>query len=139
VLFMARVWGRDRSLVLQIVVPYIVIAILAAGFPDTWSSQSAYPLVGLLAIFSAEMLLSVRRRIRWWLWAAIAFELLTTAYVCEYAPYNAGVGTIALFAVLGVGAHFGLIGGLGWAIGLGPPSPLRRAPPHTSAAGVSPA
>jgi hypothetical protein len=126
ILFMARRWPRHRRMLALIVVPYVIVAIAAAGFPDTWSSQSAYPLVGLLAIFSAEMLLAVGLSTRWFLWAAIALELLTTAYVCEYNPFNAGVVTLAIFAVLGIGAHLALIAALGRAIGLGPRQLLRR-------------
>lgn len=118
ILYIARLWPRDRPLLLRAVVPYVVVAILAAGFPDTWSSQSAYPLIGLLAIFAGEMLLAVTRRTRWFLWAAMAFELLTVAYVCEYSPFNASALTIALFAVLGIGAHLALLAALGRTIGL---------------------
>lgn len=118
VLYIARLWPRDRPLLLRTVLPYVVVAILAAGFPDTWSSQSAYPLIGLLAIFAGEMLLAVTTRIRWFLWGAIAFELLTVAYVCEYSPYNASAPIIVLFAVLGIGAHLVLLAALGRTIGL---------------------
>ena len=129
--YIARLWPRDRPFLLRTVLPYVVVAILAAGFPDTWSSQSAYPLIGLLAIFAGEMLLAVTARIRWILWGAIAFELLTVAYVCEYSPFNASAATIALFAVVGIGAHLTLLAALGRTIGLwSGPIPRRQSTPR---------
>jgi hypothetical protein len=104
----------------------VVVAILTGGFPDTWSSQSAYPLIGILAIAAGEMLLAVSQRTRRLLWTAIAFELLTVAYVCEYSPFNAPVATVVLFGILGIGAHLALIAALGQWIGLWPRRLHRR-------------
>jgi hypothetical protein len=126
ILFLVRHWPRDRTVLLSAVAPYLLVVILATGFPDTWSSQSGYPLVGLLAVFSGEMLLSASVRTRWVLWTAMAVELLTTAYVCEYSPYNAPTATLVVFGLVGIGAHLALILWLARALHLQPPRRFRR-------------
>jgi hypothetical protein len=104
----------------------VAIAILAAGLPDTWSSQSAYPLVGILAIAAGQLLLGAQRRAKWFLWGAIAFELLTVSYGTEYRPYHAPTWTILLFGLGSIGAQLGLLGALARTIGLlSPPRVLR--------------
>jgi hypothetical protein len=122
VFYLARQWPRDSRLLIAFIAPYLVVALLAEGFPDSWSLQSAYPLVGLLAILAGEMLLGSRRAVRLFLWLGIAFELLTAAYLGEYMPYHAPTATIILFAILGIGAHLMLIAALGRSLGLIPPS-----------------
>lgn len=129
VVYLARRWPEHRLLVLGFATPYVCVAVLAAGFPDNWSSQSAYPLIGLIALFAGELLLTARTAVRRLLWCAIALELLSTAYLCEYDPYNAAVAAIALFAVLGIGAHVFLLGDLARTIGIWPPQPQCRTDP----------
>lgn len=120
ILWIARNWRTERAMLIALVVAYVVVAVLAAGFPDTWSSQSAYPLIGVCAILAGEMLLAVRRRMRALLWLSIAVELLTTAYISEYAPYHAPAVAVVGFAVLGIGAQICLLAALASRIGLRP-------------------
>jgi hypothetical protein len=126
VLHLAQNWRRERLMLAGLIAPFLVLVVLGAGLPDTWGIQSALALVALLSIWGAEMLLRASRAARWFVWSAIAFELLTTAYVSEYDPYNASGASIALFAVLGIGAHLLLLGGLARTIGLRPPTVTAR-------------
>jgi hypothetical protein len=91
------------------VAPFVFLIVLAAGFIDTWSNQSAFALVGLLAVPAGEMLVMMSRAGGRILWLAIAFELLTVAYGTQYRPFNASGATVAVFAIAGIGSHVVLL------------------------------
>jgi hypothetical protein len=109
VLHIARRWPQDRLMVAGFVAPFVFLIVLAAGFIDTWSNQSAFALVGLLAVPAGEMLVMMSRAGGRILWLAIAFELLTVAYGTQYRPFNASGATVALFAIAGIGSHVVLL------------------------------
>jgi hypothetical protein len=93
-----------RGLFLALVVPGVILAELANGEAYPFANQSMFALVGLVAIVAAYGLLRARRRWRWALLAAMAFEVLTVLYAGLYRPYNiAPAGAIVLTAIAIVG------------------------------------
>ncbi len=119
-------WPQFRRVTVALVVPALVLAELANGEAYPFANQSMFALVGLVAIIAAYGLLRARRRWRWGLFAAMAFELLTVVYAGLYRPFNIAPGAAIVLTVLAAAGQLGLLGALAMSLDLVDASRLRR-------------